>query len=134
MSLSAECVVIRRQSGPQRGTKGDQLMRSIVCTVRAYPYHGVSQLAKMLNLSASRLSHLFKSATGYSLRSFLIARRLERAAELLVHTAAPVKEVAYAVGYGHPPSFARAFRNKFGCTPNQHRFRQQAFPKNSRFG
>ncbi len=83
----------------------------------------------MVNLSSSRLSHLFKTATGSSLQTYLSNCRLEKAAELLQSTEMPIKEVSYSVGYRHAPSFVRAFRNKYASSPNDYRNQQRLHAK-----
>jgi AraC family transcriptional regulator, arabinose operon regulatory protein len=87
-------------------------------TIESNPASDVTALTHLAHLSSSRLSHLFKHEVGRSLHSYLADRRLKKAAELLRLTETPVKEVSYIVGYRHSPSFVRAFRKKFGCTPN----------------
>ena len=67
------------------------------------PARDLRDLARMVNLSSSRLSHLFKATTGVTLQRFLSLRRLEAAAELLQSTEMPIKEVSYSVGYRHAP-------------------------------
>ncbi len=93
--------------------------------IKADPSVTIQDLAAMVNLSGSRLSHLFKAATGFTLQTFLSNCRLQISAELLQSTEMPIKEVSYSVGYRHAPSFVRAFRNKFGSSPNDYRSRQR---------
>jgi len=112
----------------------DHRVRRVVEAIEADPAQDIQDLAHMVNLSSSRLSHLFKAATNSSLQSFLAQQRLARAADLLQSTGMPVKEVSYSVGYRHAPSFVRAFRNKFGASPNDYRSRQRMVLSNSEFG
>jgi AraC-like DNA-binding protein len=114
----------------------DQRIESILQTIEADPASDVTALARVVHLSRSRLSHLFKCEVGRSLYSYLADRRLEKAAELLKRTGTPVKEVSYIVGYRHAPSFVRAFRKKFGCAPNDCRSRAgvNVAIQDSRFG
>jgi AraC family transcriptional regulator of arabinose operon len=93
--------------------------------IESDPSLAIQDLAAMVNLSGSRLSHLFKATTGFSLQSFLSNCRLQVSVELLQSTEMPIKEVSYSVGYRHAPSFARAFRNKFGSSPNDYRSQQR---------
>lgn len=111
----------------------DHRVRKVLQAIEADPTPDLRQLARMVNLSSSRLSHLFKTATGLSLQTFLAQRRLERAAELLQSTDMPVKEISFYVGYRHAPSFVRAFRNRFRASPNDYRGRQRAALSNSEF-
>ncbi len=103
----------------------DHRVRRVIQAIETDPACDIQGLARMVNLSTSRLSHLLKTATGSSLQSFLSTWRLERAAELLHSTEMPVKEVSYRVGYRHAPSFVRAFGSKFGSSPTDYRSRQR---------
>src|SRR5437016_1131566 len=93
--------------------------------IESNPSETLPSLARFVNLSNSRLSHLFKSETGISLTGFLERQRMERAAELLRSTEMRVKEITYSIGYQHEPSFNRAFQKKFRCTPTDYRRQQR---------
>ena len=55
---------------------------------------------------------------------------LEHARELLANPRLTNKEVAYRLGFAHPPSFFRAFTKATGLTPEQ--FRVQVASPGSR--
>ena len=86
----------------------------------------VPALARRVGLSPSGLRHLFRSATGTSIRSFRMERRLERARQLLVAGHQDVRQIALGVGFGLDGlrDFRRAFRARFGCSPTAYRRRQ----------
>jgi len=117
-----------------RPTNGDERIPHILRAIAADPTQDIAALARTVNLSSSRLSHLFKSETGHSLRAFLVNCRLERASLVLRQTNTSVKAISYSVGYGHPPSFVRAFRKHFDCSPTEYRAQQQILRRYSRFG
>jgi transcriptional regulator GlxA family with amidase domain len=100
------------------------------------PSSSIQYLASLVNLSGSRLSHLFKAQTGLTLKGFLIDKRLNRAAFLLRTTEIRIKEITYLSGYSQGPSFDRAFQKKFRCSPSHYRNqqRQPMVPRNSLFG
>ncbi|WP_123041081.1 helix-turn-helix domain-containing protein [Cohnella candidum] len=81
----------------------------------------VNELASSVGLSASRLSHLFKSETGGSVLDTLNAMRLEQAALLMVHAGRTASEAAYDVGFQSYNHFAALFRKRFGKSPNAYR-------------
>jgi AraC-like DNA-binding protein len=81
----------------------------------------ISDLALELNLSESRLQHLFKQKTGVGLGHLLTEKRLQKAAVLLAHSNLRIKEIAAAVGYEHTSSFTRAFEQRFAQSPNVYR-------------
>ena len=81
----------------------------------------ISDLAAELNLSESRLQHLYKQTTGVGLGRVLTERRLQKAALLLRGTRLRIKEIAAAVGYEHTSSFTRAFEQRFAQPPQVYR-------------
>lgn len=91
----------------------------------------IQGLARLVNLSASRLGHLFKSETGTELRHFLLEARLEKAVQLLRDTDLQIKEISHTIGYQHVPSFDRVFRKKFKTSPADYR-KHQPFPGGER--
>jgi AraC family transcriptional regulator of arabinose operon len=113
----------------------DERIRAVLREIENDPSLDTAMLARTAHLSNSRLSHLFKREMGSTLFQFVTDRRLEKAAQLLEETETPVKEVSYSVGYRHPPSFLRAFRKRFGCTPNDYRNRAaDVVAQDSHFG
>jgi AraC family transcriptional regulator of arabinose operon len=99
----------------------DRRILAVLQAIEADPSHSIAALACQVNLSTSRLSHLFKAQTGVSLQSVLTSRRMETALELLRTTPMAIKEISYCTGYRHAPSFVRAFRNEFGASPSRYR-------------
>jgi len=81
----------------------------------------LSEIAKRVHLSPSRLSHLFTQREGASFRECLLKLRIERAKELLSGTPLPVAEVAARVGYEDPNFFSRIFSKKTGHAPRAYR-------------
>lgn len=81
----------------------------------------INELAKSLNLSESRLRHLFKKETGVSPIQYLKAQRIESARKLLETTFLSVKEVMLRVGAKDKSHFIRDFKKAFGLSPSQYR-------------
>lgn len=129
MPLRAESSLRCKTGDFQEARPVDHRIRKVLQAIESDPSRDIQGLASMVNLSSSRLSHLFKTTTHSSLQSSLSNWRLERAAQLLQSTEMRIKEIAYCVGYGHPPSFVRAFRNKFGSSPNDYRSRAASSAK-----
>ena len=82
---------------------------------------GLSEIAACVNLSASRLSHLFKTETGVSPAKYLKHARMERARQLLETSFLSVKQVMVAVGINDSSHFVRSFKNAYGLTPTDYR-------------
>ena len=80
-------------------------------------------LAHVVNLSPSRLRHLFKHDTGQTLGQYLTCTRMQHARVLLETTHLRVKEVMNQVGISDCSHFARDFKKLYGLSPA--RYRQQ---------
>jgi AraC family transcriptional regulator of adaptative response / methylphosphotriester-DNA alkyltransferase methyltransferase len=80
----------------------------------------VDALARRVLASRRQLQRVFTDA-GTSVRAELHAVRMRHAAELLVASSLPVREVASRVGYRQPAHFADAFRRRHGVTPSKYR-------------
>ena len=81
----------------------------------------ISNLARRVGLSRTRLAERFRHFLGESPMAYLAQWRLKLGAELLQSSEDSVAEVAAAVGYGSEAAFNRAFRRKFDCPPAQFR-------------
>ncbi|PYV26884.1 MAG: hypothetical protein DMG27_05485 [Acidobacteria bacterium] len=81
----------------------------------------VAELARSVNLSASRLLHLFKQELGVSLGQYWRSLRLERARSELGSSVLSVKQVMYDVGFADETHFIRVFKKRFGLTPGKYR-------------
>ncbi|MCS7221469.1 MAG: helix-turn-helix domain-containing protein [Anaerolineae bacterium] len=81
----------------------------------------VSNLASLVSLSPSRLSHLFKEQVGDSIMEMLRKLRLRQAARLLEFTSRQVSEIAQDVGFRSPFYFSRQFKAYYGMSPTAYR-------------
>lgn len=81
----------------------------------------VQQFARELNLSPDYLSDMLRSITGQTAQQHIQARLIEKAKELLTTTNLQVNEVAYRLGFEHPQSFNKLFRNKTQMSPLEFR-------------
>ena len=80
-------------------------------------------LAASLNLSPSRLRHLFKDETGMTPAQFLKRLRLEGARELLEGSFLRLKDVMPQVGITDESHFVRDFKKAHGLPPIKYRQR-----------
>jgi transcriptional regulator GlxA family with amidase domain len=76
-------------------------------------------LARQVNLSSSRLRHLFKAQTGMSPHQYLKSLRMQTAKQLIDSTFLRVKEIRLRVGVHDKNRFARDFKKTYGVTPAQ---------------
>ncbi|HEX6229411.1 MAG TPA: helix-turn-helix transcriptional regulator [Solirubrobacterales bacterium] len=82
---------------------------------------GVDDMAAAAGLSRAHFSREFRRAFGESPRSYLLTRRLERAAALLRNTDHSVAEICLSVGLSGIGSFTSSFKRNFGMTPTEYR-------------
>jgi transcriptional regulator GlxA family with amidase domain len=82
---------------------------------------GVDDLARAAGLSRAHFSREFRRAFGESPHSYLLTRRLERAAALLRNTDRSVADICFSVGLQSVGSFTSSFTRTFGMPPNSYR-------------
>jgi AraC-like DNA-binding protein len=80
--------------------------------------------AAALNVSLSRLRHLFKQQTGISFARFVKSVRMDRARELLLVSSLSVKEIAAHCAFHDVSHFVRDFKAAFGQSPRRLRATQ----------
>lgn len=80
----------------------------------------VEHLAKEFHYSRTRLSVLFKEATGQTINEFITKERISKAKYLLVEGKLSMTQIARAVGYSSPQYFSRRFSQLVGCAPSDY--------------
>ncbi|MDK0520201.1 helix-turn-helix transcriptional regulator [Streptomyces sp. ML-6] len=83
----------------------------------------VEALARGANMSAGHLSRQFRLAYGESPYSYLMTRRIERAAALLRRGDLSVTEVCFEVGCSSLGTFSTRFTELVGMSPSTYRRR-----------
>jgi transcriptional regulator GlxA family with amidase domain len=91
---------------------------------------GVDDLACAAGLSRAHFSREFRRAFGVSPHSYLLTRRLERAAALLRTTDRSVSDICFAVGLRSVGSFTTSFTRTYGMSPTAYR---ETFPPASTY-
>jgi AraC family transcriptional regulator len=82
----------------------------------------LEQMAAVTRLSTYHFARQFKAATGLPPHQYVIARRVERARQLLqAGTDLSLAEVAADVGFSDQSQFSRHFKRHVGVTPAQFR-------------
>jgi AraC-like DNA-binding protein len=84
----------------------------------------LGNLAGAAGLHPTYFSDRFKKLVGVRPLEYLMRYRLERAQFLLLTSRAPVKRVAYEVGFPDPAYFTRAFTRFWRVSPAQYRAAQ----------
>ena len=72
------------------------------------------ELAQVCNLSPGHFARAFKQTTGQSPHRWLIARRIDKAKQLMTETSLSLAEIACACGFADQSHFTRLF-----CTTSQ---------------
>ncbi len=81
----------------------------------------IQEIAGYLNLSPRYLSDMLKSLTGHTAQQHIHYRMIEKAKELLASDQLTTAEVAFLLGFEHPQSFNKFFRQKTGTSPTLYR-------------
>ena len=75
-------------------------------------------VAKAVNLNPVYFCTLFHKTTGVTFINYLNDLRLNRARQLLMLDSYSVSDVCYACGFNSSSNFLRAFKKKYGYSPN----------------
>jgi AraC family transcriptional activator of pobA len=81
----------------------------------------VQFIADTLNISPTYLSSLLKALTGQSTQQHIHEKLIEKAKEKLSLTDLSISEIAYTLGFEHPPSFSKLFKSKTNLSPLEFR-------------
>lgn len=81
----------------------------------------LAELAAQFNLSNSYISRFFKKHVGMGLLEYVQRLRIERAANMLLHTNMTITEITFEVGFETTRTFARAFREIKGQSARDYR-------------
>lgn len=86
----------------------------------------LTDLAALVGLSTYHLCRAFKASTGLPPHRWRLARRIERARELLENTELSITDIAATVGYEDPSQLAALFRKTLGMSPTRYRNEQRS--------
>lgn len=81
----------------------------------------VQDIASHLNLSPNYLSNMLKSLTGQSTQQHIHNKLIETAKVQLTTTPRSISDIAYNLGFEHPASFTKLFKNKTDMSPLEFR-------------
>lgn len=81
----------------------------------------LEKLSKVMHISVSHISHLFKRETGLSPMQFVIHRRIGEAQSLLAETNIPIKEIEERLGFGSSCHLTAMFKKYVGLSPREYR-------------
>jgi AraC family transcriptional regulator len=118
---------VQTPRSPARGRDGTLPRARLRAVVEYVEEHldasaSLDQLAAVARLSVYHFARQFKAATGLPPHQYVIARRVERAKELLqTGTDLSLAEVAAYAGFSDQSQFSHHFKRLIGVTPGQFR-------------
>jgi len=81
----------------------------------------VQDISSTLNVSPSYLGNLLRALTGQGTQQHIHEKLIEKAKEKLSTTNLSISEIAYGLGFEHPQSFNKLFKNKTEMSPLEFR-------------
>jgi AraC-like DNA-binding protein len=99
----------------------DRRIAKVITLLAQRPTLTMAELATAVDLSESRLRHVFLEEAGVSFGIYQRELRLTRAALLLRLSSRTIRQIALDFGWSNLGSFDTAFSARFGCTPTEYR-------------
>lgn len=81
----------------------------------------VAEASQYLKLSPRYLTDMLKSLTGQNTQQYIHTRLIEKAKDVLANSRLTIAEIAYELGFEHPQSFNRLFKQKTKLSPVEFR-------------
>lgn len=110
----------RLQLRLRTGIRDDLVLDAVAC-LEADPEGRapIAVVARRLGVTVERLERAFRAELGVMPAAYHKRLKLQRARDLLEHSAMSVREIGLASGYQSFSAFVRAFRTIYGKTPGQ---------------
>ena len=83
----------------------------------------VDSLAGIVGMSPRHFARIFLEETGFAPAKFVETVRLEAAKRMLETSQAPIKEIAFSLGFGDSSTLRRIFAKRLQISPDQYRKR-----------
>lgn len=94
----------------------------------------IAVLADYAGISRSHLSVLFKKEMGMTIQEYIMKKRIETAASMLLSTDFSYSSIAATLCFSSQSYFGKCFKKYYGCTPKEYRMKNYlsaASPENS---
>jgi AraC-like DNA-binding protein len=105
---------------PENSSAEDRRLDTMLKALSDWPLDEplkLGQLAAGMKLSERRVHDLLRSRLGMTAQVWMERRRLEVARQRLAGEGTALKEIAFALGFKHPPHFTAWFKRHTGMTP-----------------
>jgi two-component system response regulator YesN len=111
---------------PDQLTYSANYNKKIITVIKSYlqqnyPAATLEEAARLVHMNPYYLSKFFKAKTGENFSDYLLAVRMNKAAELLNDITYKTYQISEMVGYSNPKNFTRTFKKYFGKTPKEFR-------------
>lgn len=108
---------------PEEENGKKRMAREIQAYLEAHYLEPVTleDIGTALNISSSRISHVFREITGISPILWCLQRRLGDAQSLLSETELSIGEIQERTGFGSINHFCQMFKKQVGITPTEYR-------------
>ena len=109
------------------GTENNIQQNELCAQVEAYIYThyqqdlAIEQLGKLFFVSPYHLAHVFKQHTGYTLKQYILRRRIGEAQDRLSYSSDSITQIAREVGFEASAYFSRIFTKYVGMSPKFYR-------------
>lgn len=111
----------REPTGTLHHLPHDRRLQKIIELLRHKPTLPVQALADAVDLSPSRLFHLFRAECGTGLGNYILLLRLQTARRYLLAGDWPLNRIALHTGFSDQSHFTMSFRKYFGAPPLKYR-------------
>ena len=81
----------------------------------------LDELSRHVGLSRRQLERLFRKHVHCVPTKYYLELRLARARQLLLQTARPIVDIAFACGFVSAPHFSKCYRDRYGVPPREER-------------
>lgn len=103
-------------------TQFDRRMGEVISYLGShYAAATLSGTARLFHMNSSYLSASLRRVTGQTFSQLVRGYRLQRAAQLLIHSKLKLEEICEQIGYQDTTQFIRYFKAAYGVTPHVYR-------------
>lgn len=81
----------------------------------------LNKLADIMHYNPAYFSRIYKEITGENVKKYISKARIQKSKELLHDSNFKIAEISEMVGFDHPGSFGRFFKEFVGMTPQKYR-------------
>jgi len=86
----------------------------------------LNDIADMFYLSSEHISRQFKKKTGEGVTQYILRKKMESAADLLLTTDYSIKAIGELMGFENIPYFYKMFKRTYDCSPGEYKEKVQS--------